>query len=271
MGLLNGIFGALVNLMVSPCKGFPWLGLVLVSVATGALMLLIYKHTSNQAGIKKSKDQIKARLLEMLLFRDDIVVSFRSQIGILKANLMYMGYAIVPLIVILPVIALLLSQLEAWYGMRPLKIGESTLLKVSLKQAGPGLPDAALEVSDGLTVDTPAFRAPNGREIYWRIRAAQEGTHETRVLINGAEAVKSIAVMGGFQRLSERRGSSILDQILYPVERPLDKNSAIARMDISYPDSKVKLGSWEQHWLIYFFAFSILFAFALRGPLGVEI
>ena len=45
MGLLNGIAGGLVQLLVAPLKGIPWLGLLLVAAVTGVVMLVIYKYT----------------------------------------------------------------------------------------------------------------------------------------------------------------------------------------------------------------------------------
>jgi len=271
VGLLNGIAGVIVQVLVSPFKGIPWLGLVLVSAVAGAAMLVIYKYTSNQAGIKRAKDRIKAHLFEMLLYRDDIVVSFRAQGRILKANLVYMAYAVVPLLVILPVVLLILSQLEAWYGMRPLKVGESTQVKVVLGPGGTGLPTGELQIPEGLSVETPAYRSPAGSEVMWRVRAVGEGQHEMKVVIDGAEAAKSVVVGAGLHRLSERRGRSFLDRLLYPVEKPLPKDSGILAIDIQYPDADVKMGPVETHWLVFFFVLSILFAFALRGPLGVEI
>ncbi len=50
----------------------PWAAKVFISLLTGLFMLLVFKLTSNQAGLQRTKDRIKAHLLEFRLFKDSI-------------------------------------------------------------------------------------------------------------------------------------------------------------------------------------------------------
>ena len=61
MGVLNVILEAVFDVLFAPFRSLgPWPGMIFISLATGILMLLIFKKTSNQEGIKRAKNQIKA-------------------------------------------------------------------------------------------------------------------------------------------------------------------------------------------------------------------
>ena len=73
-------------------------------------------------------------------------------------------------------------------------------------------------------------------------------------------------------RLSpERVDSGFLSQLLYPAERPLPAGSPVRAVRISYPEREVSVLGFRMYWMIPFFALSIAFAFALRGPFKVTI
>ena len=55
-----------------------------VSLLTALLMLFVFQLTSNQAGIRRAKDRIKAHLLELRLFKDNMRVTLWAQGGILR-------------------------------------------------------------------------------------------------------------------------------------------------------------------------------------------
>ena len=106
MWLFNTIIGKIFEVLFLPFKNMnPWISMFAISLLTGILMLFIYKFTSNQKGIKKIKNKIKAHLLEIRLFKDSLSVSFKAQGNIVLSNFKYIGYASKPLLVmILPVL-----------------------------------------------------------------------------------------------------------------------------------------------------------------------
>jgi hypothetical protein len=60
-----------------------------------------------------------------------------------------------------------------------------------------------------------------------------------------------------------------LGQIAYPAETPVPAEGPIEKIELAYPEADVNLLGWRTHWLIAFLLLTIVFAFALRGPLGV--
>jgi hypothetical protein len=90
--------------------------------------------------------------------------------------------------------------------------------------------------------------------------------------VGDAAETKSVRVVDGVVRRSPIRvGGNLLDQLLYPAEPPLPGDSAIRSISLSYPEHDVDVLGWRVNWMIVFFVLTLVFAFALRGPLGVTI
>src|SRR4030043_1188364 len=124
MGLINSIPGNVFALLLPPFRSLnPWAGMAFISLLTGLLMLLIYRLTSNQSGICRVKDKIKAHLLELRLFKDNMGVTMKAQGQILQANFRYLGLNLKPLLVMIVPLILILAQLNLWFGSEPLAVG----------------------------------------------------------------------------------------------------------------------------------------------------
>ena len=81
---LNAGMNTLFGLLRGPMAAVPaWLSLTVVSAVLGVVLLVLFKYTSNQAAIGRVRDRIKARLLAMKLFKDNIPVVLKSQVQVL--------------------------------------------------------------------------------------------------------------------------------------------------------------------------------------------
>jgi len=192
----------------------------------------------------------------------------------LKANLKYMSHSIKPLAVMIVPVLLVLIQLNFWFGYTSLKTNQPTLLKLKLKETiNPMDLDARLLPAPGLNIETPALRIEEENEIDWRISFAEKGTFSLEIVVGLERLHKTVAVaQPALSRLSPRRVEQRLwDQLLYPTEPPLDKASAVRRIEVIYASAGLPLLGWRMHWLIAFFILSVLFGFALKGVFGVEI
>jgi uncharacterized membrane protein (DUF106 family) len=275
MEIFNNLFGKIFDILFLPFRAFdPWFALIFVSFLTGLLMLLIFRLTSNQDGILKAKNKIKAHLLELRLYKDSMRQSFKSQGRILAANLKYLGYALKPMLVMFVPVMLILFQLNAWFGARAFEPGESGLLKINLLPSASALPtDIRLESPSGLVVDTPPLRIEEDREIDWRLRAKDPGWHELVVRWAGESIVLPVAV--GRKSLARiptvKPGSSALDQLSNPGIKPLPKNALIRSIEVGYPSRRFAFFGLRIHWLVAFFILSIVFGFAFKGVFKVEV
>jgi len=274
MGIVNAVLGRVFDLLFLPVRGLtPWAGLIIASLLTALLMLFIFRLTSNQAGIRRTKNRIKAHLLELRLYKDNMSVSLRAQGNILIQNLRYIGYNAKPLLVMIVPIILILAQLNLWFGASPLRPGDQTLVKVKL-QDGYNPMETALELrtSGGLAVETPPVRIEDEGEYAWRIRAVSAGPAGLEFAVGLSTIAKSVAIGGRpLSKVSPRRDRRFLDLVLYPGEAPLPGGSPIKSIEILYEGRTLNFLGLGVHWLVAYFLLSIVLGFALKGVFKVEI
>jgi hypothetical protein len=272
---VNSILIKVFGLLILPFRPFgAWPTLIAVSLLTGFLMLAIFRLTSNQAGIRRAKDLIKAHLLELRLFKDDLGQSFRSQGRVLTANARYFVYALKPMLVMIVPVMLLLVQLDLRFGSRPLRAGQEAMVKVRLARGiDPLTLGLELEAPAGLVKTTPALRIGEAGEIDWRIRADGRGRHEIVLRWPGGSEKKTVLVetdaLIGVS--TKRTAGGLLDQLAHPGEPPLPRNGPLAAIEIGYPESRLPFFGGRMHWLVAYFGLSILLGFAFKGVFKVEI
>jgi uncharacterized membrane protein (DUF106 family) len=274
--VLNSILAALVSGLLYPFRGLPPIvGLTAVSLLTSVAILLVFRATSDQKALRRVKNRIVAGILEIRLFRDDLRAIFRAQLDILRHSLTYLRLSLVPMLWVIVPIVILLIQLQFHYGYRGLAVGEEVIVKVRLRDrdevADPGA-ELALVASEGLTVATPMLWIPSESEADWRVMVGEPGEHRLTVRVGQKELTKSLTAVSGVGRRSPRRPSAgIVDQFLYPVERPVPGDAPVEAIEITYAAARVSLLGWKTHWMVAFFILTVVFAFALQKPLRVTI
>lgn len=275
MWTFNSLFGKFFALLLLPFRNLnPWVGMAVISFLTGLIMLIIFKYTSNQKAIRRTKDKIKAHLLEMRLYKDSLAVTLKAQGSILRANLRYMSYSLIPLLIMFVPVILILIQLNFWFNYSPLEPGESVLLKVKLKQEyNPVDLDLRLESSPFFVEEVPPLRIEEENEIDWRLAFTEKGNHTLVLRVGNERLEKSIAVGNSrLQRLSPLRVQRNLSQeLFYPTEPPLPPDSPVISIEIVYVTQGLNLFGLSVHWLIAFFVLSVVFGFSFKGLFGVEI
>ena len=237
-------------------------------------MLLIFRYTSNQKKIKETKDKIKAYLIEIRIFNDDLGILLSAQKNLLFYNVKYLMHALRPLLFMTVPVLIILIQLQGWFGYRPLAVGESAILKVKFTDEGMKvLSNVSAVVDNGIVIETLPLRNPEEAEVEWRFRAKELGEHTIIVKAKDYAFQKKIVVSGEkFTRVSPSVvGSNPLEIILNPGEKPLPKNPLIKRIEVGYPSRVFEILGWKTHWLVLFFVFSIISGFTLKGLFGVEL
>jgi uncharacterized membrane protein (DUF106 family) len=290
VSLLNALLARTFDLLLLPFRQFsPVVGLVVVSLATAILMLLIFKRTSNQTKLAAVKRQIHAAIFEIRLFNDDLRAIFRAQREILRHNLTYLRLSVVPMLWMIVPLLLVIAQLQFHYGYAGLSVGHPVLLKAQLRDgislsassesadAAPaslsnsGIP-AVLEAPGEIEVLTPAVWFPGTREVIWRIAARAPGQFELQLRVGRETFTKSVDVSDQVLRRSTARlEPAFVNQLLYPAEAPLPGNAALTSISVAYPERDIPVFGWELHWMIVYFALSMIFAFALRRRFKVTL
>lgn len=274
MGVLNSILGAVFDAVFAPFRSLgPWPGMIAVSLGAGVLMLLIFKKTSNQEAIRRAKNLIKARLLEIRLFKNDTGGQFRSQGAMLAANFRYMTHALRPMLVMILPVMLILAQLNLRYGAASLPKGGQALVKMKLAE---GISAEATPISlrapSGITVETPPLRIEEEGEVNWRIRADEAGLHLLTFDIDGRTIEKSVTVdRTAPAKVATLRSGKFLDLFLVPGEKPMPKDAPVESIKVVHPSYSLPLFGGGVNWLVAFFVLSLVFGFALKGVFKVEI
>jgi uncharacterized membrane protein (DUF106 family) len=275
MNSFNSIFGKLFEFLFLPFRSMnPWMGMIFISILTGLLMLFIFRYTSNQKGIKRVKNKIKAHLLELRLYKDSLSLSLKAQGKILLANFKYISYSTKPMLVMIIPLILILIQLNFWFAYDSLQEGQNVILKVKLKQDYSPL-DTPLTIvpSSAIEIDSLPLRIERDKEIDWRLSINKNGVHDLKLSLGNQTFTKKISV--GTSPLSKisplKVEKNFLSQLTYPSEPPLPKNSPVKTIEIVYPQRNLSLFGWRIHWIVGYFLLSIIFGFALKGVFKVEI
>lgn len=264
----NGLFGLLQKpMMVLPA----WLSLTVISAVLGVLMLILFKHTSNQAAIGKVRDTIKAQLLAMKLFKDNIPVVLKAQVKILLNAMLLLIHSFRPMLVMIIPFSLLLGQLGLWYQSRPLAVGEQALVTVQLADSDTGrMPPVSLQPSAAATVTSGPVRVPSKRQVYWQVQAAESGQQQLTFQVADKAVHKELAVGEGLMPVSMTRpGLNVADLILHPAEKPFGKASPVQSIEITYPDRPSKVTGTD-FWIVSLFVISMAVAFLLKPFFNVK-
>ncbi len=243
----DGVYAALGLMPV-------WAGLTIASVLLGLVMLIAFRHTSHQAGIARAKDAIKANLLALKLYKDDLRVTFLAQWRLVKAVGRLQGHMLKPIAILALPMLLVIAQMGVRYQWRPLHEGEQTLIRVRAAD-GQSPADIALEPTDGLAIEVGPV--PGGGEAVWRVRAGKPGVHTLRFRAGEHHVDKQLVVGDSFTRVSaERVAARWTGQLLHPVEPRIPRDAGIDSIVIAYP-GRPSWFSGADWWLLTFFVISM--------------
>lgn len=270
---INILTNSLGRFMLAPIAVLPgWLSNTIISAVTGVVLLVIFKYTSNQRAIGRVRDNIKAHMLALKLFKDSMSVTLQAQGQVFKGALLLLVHAVRPMVVMIVPVALLLSQMGLWYQSRPLMPGEETVVTMQLnnnvEKSWPGVNMELMAVAE---VTIGPVRVLSKREVYWQIKALQNGYHHITFQVAEEQVKKEIAIGEGFMRVSaERPGWHWADILLHPWEKPFGPDSVVQSISIDYPD-RLSRTSGADWWLVYFFIASLVFALISKPFLRVRL
>ena len=254
----------------------PWVGLAVVSAATGVVMLLIFGKTSNQAKIAETKDTLKAYIMEMWIFRNDTRVMFSAIGRVAVNNLRYLRHSLRPLIFILVPVIVIMAQLGLRYEKEPLVPGASYIVSVKLRDgAVPSETDVELIGSWGARRISQPLRIDSAGVLEWEIVPMLQGEHEIYAMVGGEDVVTKSIVVGPERVIRKlgavRSAAGTWQAFLQPSEEPIPRDSIIESISVRYPSRRLYFLAFGVHWLLAFFVISVATGFALKGVLGVEV
>jgi uncharacterized membrane protein (DUF106 family) len=247
---------------------------IFVSLVIGLVMVVLFGYTSDQKAIGIAKDQLKAHLLAVRLYRDQIPVVMGSYGKILRGTGRYLKLAFMPLLYVIIPITLLMVEIDRYLGQTPIPVNAPFLLTVQLRgQAGSdSASDAALELPPEITMTAPAVHVASENQIVWRLAGSQDGRYEVKVAAGGQSVTKSVSVGSDLPRISTiRLRGQFWERVFSSAEPALPENSPIESISINYPDRDIDIAGYGMNWIWLFFILSMVAGFIFKELLGIQI
>jgi hypothetical protein len=248
---MNGAF----DIYLWPFQSLPVSVQVLaLAIPPTIVALLAFRYTSNQAGITRAKNLIKAHLLELRLFKDDLRVLLQAQGRVLLNSLRYMRFGITPMLVMIVPFLIILVQVESRFAYSAVSLGEPVILTVTVDRT-----TAVSELVTDLVLppevrsETPALRIDSSGELYWRVAAQRPGTHRVGISIGGQTVTKQIVVGTAVGRLSPAiyRGND-WRALAWPGEPSMATDAIPESIRVSYPRGRAEFaGLSSASWLLF--------------------
>ena len=243
---------------------------IVLSIVIGLLMVLVFAWTSDQKAIHVAKDHLKAHLLAVRLFQDQLPVVLRSYGRIVLGTGRYLRLAFKPLLYAIIPLTVLIVFLDLYLGWKPLKSGETFLVKVHTASAD-ALDGVSLQLPPDIESTAPAVHVPADNEVIWRAEAAKQGQYEISVADAGQTVSKRVVVSEGIPRVSPIRLQGFWKRIFISGEPALPDGSHIQSVEVVYPARNIYFLGMEWNWIWLFFVLSLIAGFAFKSILGIEI
>jgi uncharacterized membrane protein (DUF106 family) len=253
---------------------------IFLSLIVGLLMVVLFGYTSDQKAIGKAKDQLKAHLLAVRLYRDQIPVVMGSYGKILRGTGRYLKLAFKPLLYVIIPITLLMVQVDRYLGATPIPPNAPFLLTVHLAAStteSASTNDATLDLPPEIATTAPPVHVAADNEIVWRLVGSKEGKYEVKVAAGqtagvAATVTKTVCVGTDLPRISTVRLRGHFWQRMFSSAEPaLPENSPIDSISINYPDRNIEIAGYGMNWIWLFFILSMIAGFVFKELLGIQI
>lgn len=244
---------------------------IVVSLVVGLVMVVLFGYTSDQKAIGIAKDQLKAHLLAVRLYRDQIPVVMGSYGKILRGTGRYLKLAFMPLLYVIIPITLLMVQIDRYLGQTPLPPNAPFLLTVH-KATADTLNDVTLELPHEVTMTAPPVHILASNDVVWRLSGSKVGKYEVKIAARGQSVSKTVSVGNDVPRISTiRLRGKFWERMFTSAEPALPEDSPIESITINYPDRDIDVAGYGMNWIWMFFILSMVAGFIFKELLGIQI
>jgi len=259
------------DLLFRPFGTAGWPALIVISALSGVLLLWLFKLTTNQAALSERRRVLTGHLYELGLYQDDLRSMAKIQFDLFKANLKYLSTSLPALLVLLPVVLVIVVQLDARYQRRGLQAGETALVSVTVAEGRDDvLPLLALEPGRDLIVEAgPLVDRVKGL-VWWRVRADSDSAYVLNItdgLTRWPKFLHPVSAWGRLVQTRERSGWHHL--LLNPTEIPLPDKVPLTAITVELPRRDADRAGLPV-WLWGFFGISVIGGLLVKKLLRVE-
>jgi len=236
-------------------------------------MVLLFGYTSDQKAIARAKDQLKAHLLAVRLYRDQLHVVMGAYGKVLHGTGRYLRLAFKPLLYVIIPITILIVQLDRSLGLTAIQAKAPFLLTVRTSAAD-AVNNISIELPTEFESDAPPVHVSAENEVVWRLVANREGSYEIKIIADGQTATKTVCVSSQLARVSPiRLRDHFWERMFVSGEPALPDRGSVERITVDYPTRSIPLGigGYEMNWIWLFFILSMIAGFIFKEILGIQI
>jgi hypothetical protein len=234
-------------------------------------MVVLFGYTSDQKALKVAKDQLKAHLLAVRLFRDQLPVVAGSYAKILRGTGRYLRLAFMPLLYVIIPITLLIVQMDRCLGSTAISTNTPFLLTVRTDGAE-AMNSLSVDLPTEITLTAPAVHVAAENEVVWRLAASRDGEYEIRIVAGADRVTKKVRVSSELARVSAvRLRGHFWERLFTSGESELPASSAVESIAINYPERNIEIAGYEINWIVLFFVLSMIAGFLFKELLGIQI
>lgn len=251
-----------------------YVNITIISFTSAVFFLYIFKKTSNQKKLKHQKDLIYGNIIQIVIYKDQARVIFKSILGIVQHNLNYLRYTIPSLFLITPPLILCSTQINNRFSYSPIDINQKLIIRVDLDDKLQAVKTwffnrIHIETSPGIFIETDPLRVISPASVYWRARVTK--TKQTQFIylsMSGVDGVikKKIVTTGSeCQRFSPQKSKwHIWNSLTNYAENYLPDESPFKAVSVSYKRKSYTFLAWKIDPVILYFILTLIISLLLK-------
>lgn len=237
---LNIIFYPLLKLPVL-------LAVILLSFIVSIIIMVITKYTTDQALMKKLKDNMKEHQKQIKELRNEPAKAMEVQKKSMELNMKYMSHSLKPTIITFIPIILIFGWMSATFAYESIKPQQEFSVSVVFQKNTNG--EIELIAPEEIKVEGSKTQKIENDKAAWMLKG-DEGEHILEFVYNGEKQQKNVLITND-------------NKYIEPSKKI--KNSQIKLIQIDYKPKKIlNLFGWKLGWLGTYIIFSIIFTMGLR-------
>lgn len=241
-----------LNIVFAPLFKLPvLLAVAILSLIVSLIIIVITKYTTDQALMKKLKDDIREYQKQIKELRNEPAKAMEVQKKAMQLNMKYMTHSLKPTIITFIPIILIFGWMSSTFAYESIKPQQEFSVTSFFQKNING--NVEIIVPDGMTLIDDKLKKIENDKAMWTLKGA-EGEHILEFVYDNEKQQKSVLITNN-------------DKYIEPTKKT---NGVIKLIQIDYKPKKIlNLFGWKLGWLGTYIIFSIMFTMVLRKVMKI--